>query len=35
MKNITYTPENTIMDYFQSRFRGDKGKIKVNLKSTD
>jgi len=35
MKNITYTPQNMIMDYFQSRFRGDKGKIKVNLKSTD
>lgn len=31
MKNITFTPENTIMDYFQSRFRGDKGKIKVEV----
>jgi GntR family transcriptional regulator len=35
MKNITYTPENTIMDYFQSRFRGDKGKIKVEVFSRD
>ena len=33
MKNITYTPDDTIMDYFQSRFRGDKGKIKVEVVS--
>ncbi|MEI6157302.1 MAG: UTRA domain-containing protein, partial [Atribacterota bacterium] len=31
MKNITYTTENIIMDYFQSRFRADKGKIKVEV----
>ncbi|HAX98517.1 MAG TPA: hypothetical protein DCY12_06440 [Candidatus Atribacteria bacterium] len=31
MKNLTFTPENSIMDYFQSRFRGDKGKIKVEV----
>lgn len=35
MKNITYTPQNKIMDYFQSRFRGDKGKIKVEVISKD
>ena len=31
MGNITYTKENIIMDYFESRFRGDKGKVKVEL----
>lgn len=31
MKNITYTKENVVMDYFVSRFRGDKGKVKVEL----
>jgi len=31
MKNITYTENNVIMDYFESHFRGDKGKIMVEL----
>jgi len=31
MKNITYTKENTIMDYFESHFRGDKGRVQVEL----
>ena len=31
MKNITYTKDGIIMDYFESRFRGDKGKVKVDL----
>ena len=31
MKNITYTKENIVMDYFESHFRGDKGKITVEL----
>ena len=31
MKNITYTKENIIMDYFESHFRGDKGKVQVEL----
>ena len=31
MKNITYTKENAIMDYFESHFRGDKGRVQVEL----
>jgi len=31
MRNITYTKENVIMDYFESNFRGDKGKITVEI----
>ncbi|MDI3547286.1 MAG: GntR family transcriptional regulator, N-acetylglucosamine utilization regulator [Halanaerobiales bacterium] len=31
MQNITYTKENIIMDYFESHFRGDKGKVMVEL----
>ena len=31
MKNITCTKENVIMDYFESHFRGDKGKVQVEL----
>lgn len=31
MKNVTYDKSGTIFDYFESRFRGDKGKIKVRL----
>ena len=33
MKNITYTntKENIVMDYFESHFRGDKGKVQVEL----
>ncbi len=31
MKNITYAQSGVIFDYFESRFRGDKGKIKVRL----
>jgi len=31
MQNITYTEENVVIDYFESRFRGDKGKVKVEL----
>jgi len=29
MQNITYTKDNIAMDYFESRFRGDKGKVRV------
>jgi len=31
MQNITYTKDNIAMDYFESRFRGDKGKVRVEL----
>ena len=31
IKNITCTRENIVMDYFESHFRGDKGKIQVEL----
>ena len=32
MKNITYTnTKENIMDYFESHFRGDKGKVQVEL----
>lgn len=31
IREITYTKENVIMDYFECRFRGDKGKIVVEL----
>jgi len=33
MKNITYTntKENIVMEYFESHFRGDKGKVQVEL----
>jgi len=31
MKNITYTKENVIIDYFESHFRGDKGRVQVEL----
>ena len=31
MQNITYTRDGTVMDYFESRFRGDKGKVNVEL----
>lgn len=31
MKNITYSSDNLAMDYFESHFRGDKGKVKVKL----
>jgi len=31
IKNIIYTKENIIMDYFESHFRGDKGKFVVEL----
>jgi len=31
MQNVTYTKDNIIMDYFESHFRGDKGKVKVVL----
>jgi GntR family transcriptional regulator len=31
MSNITYTKENEIMDYFKSNFRGDKGKVTVEI----
>lgn len=31
MKNITYTKENIVMDYFESHFRGDKGRVQVEL----
>lgn len=35
MTNVTYTREETIMDYFESRFRGDKGKVKVEVKNNN
>lgn len=31
MENVTYNKEGVIMDYFESRFRGDKGKVQVEL----
>lgn len=31
MRNVTYTKNNTVMDYFQSRFRGDKGEVRVKV----
>lgn len=31
IKTISYTEDNIPMDYFESRFRGDRGEIKVNL----
>ena len=31
MKNVTYTKDGTPMDYFESRFRGDRGKVRVQL----
>ena len=31
MKEITYTKENIIMDYFESHFRGNKGRVQVEL----
>ncbi|MBF8435569.1 GntR family transcriptional regulator [Halanaerobiaceae bacterium Z-7014] len=31
IKTISYTKDNIPMDYFESRFRGDRGEIKVNL----
>jgi len=31
MKNITFTKENIVMDYFESYFRGDKGRVQVEL----
>jgi len=31
MKDVTYTKENVIMDYFESHFRGDKGKVTVEI----
>ncbi|MHC2995051.1 MAG: GntR family transcriptional regulator [Candidatus Atribacteria bacterium] len=31
IKNIIYTKENIIMDYFESHFKGDKGKFVVEL----
>lgn len=31
MQNLTYNRNNIIMDYFESRFRGDKGKVNVEL----
>ncbi len=31
MQNVTYDRENVIIDYYESRFRGDKGQIKVEL----
>ncbi len=31
MQNLTYNKENIIIDYFESRFRGDKGKVTVEL----
>ncbi|MTI58617.1 MAG: GntR family transcriptional regulator [Firmicutes bacterium] len=31
MKNLTYNSDGIIIDYFESRFRGDKGKVTVEL----
>ncbi|HSV30667.1 MAG TPA: GntR family transcriptional regulator, partial [Atribacteraceae bacterium] len=31
MKNTTFTTDGIPMDYFQSRFRGDRGKVKVEV----
>ncbi len=31
MENITFTESGVIMDFFQSRFRGDKGRVKVEV----
>lgn len=31
MENITYDQNDNPMDYFESRFRGDKGKVQVEL----
>jgi len=33
MQNVTFTKDNIIVDYFKSRFRGDKGKFKVEVYS--
>lgn len=33
MENITYDKKGRVMDYFESRFRGDKGKVQVELYS--
>jgi len=35
MEDITYDQNNEPMDYFESRFRGDKGKVKVELYNKD
>ena len=34
MKNITYSDTDKVMDYFQSRFRGDRGKVNVEVFET-
>jgi len=31
MKNLSYSSEGIPMDYFESRFRGDRGKVRVKL----
>ena len=31
MENVTFTEEGQIIDFFRSRFRGDKGKVRVNV----
>jgi len=31
MKNLTYSTDDVAIDYFESHFRGDKGKVKVEL----
>lgn len=31
MENLTYDQNNRIMDFFRSRFRGDKGKVRVRV----
>lgn len=33
MENITYDQNDNIIDYFESRFRGDKGQVKVKVYS--
>lgn len=31
MENITFTENGMVMDFFQSRFRGDRGRVKVEV----
>ena len=31
MENVTFTEEGQTIDFFRSRFRGDKGKVRVNV----
>ncbi|MFW6409923.1 MAG: GntR family transcriptional regulator [Halanaerobiales bacterium] len=35
LSSVTYTRDDKIMDYFESRFRGDKGKVKVEVKNSN